>query len=616
MHRKPPTSQEIISMLQSYNLKLQPKQKHALKSRIFDNINVQEPELIKQLGQLKNSLEFAPHKKDLVKSIVGTTIRINQNPWVNLQQIYQSFFANLKPLSGFALLILLVASLILEPFSFSNQVFAAEKRYLQNIDSSVTINRINGEITSFKEATGQTFQIENNDILIFGPETNAELKILGGIVRPAANSKLKVIVNAEDTKIELIEGAAWFNIKKIDNEISTYVTAPGIKLAPQNSIFDVSVKDFTRVINIDQNLNGTLNDGKQIIPITIPPAQSLKFRPKTPATQYEQLAFSDLELTESEQARIKTNLNADINFEKYFNSELLEFAQAKVGSTPNEPIKYATKEIIRQTKLAFTLDPVKKAQAKTKIAEEKLIEAQILVYQNKIEPDKTAKLETKEQIEKLLVEAKTSITEINAAANNLQADAPSSTKLIKDELANALLTSKIVVDASSSAIEQTSTPDQQETLSELQEITNTIEIAAQIAQIDLQTTNIAPSSTDNELSIETNSIEPTSLVTPETRSDSITSTVDLSKQSSDTPVPVIDESTTDNIAITAKEEPSSTIEVTSGITTVPPQTTTTTPTITTQLQENGSTNLEEISNTSLQKIEIRLDPIDSSFLKN
>lgn len=355
------------------------------------------------------SVSFSASSKALLKEKLLLLVERKSS----FQENLLSFFTFSSKFAFGTLASFLVLTLLLNPYSQMRTVKASAVSKIQTFEGEVLITR-----------DGLEHFLQDEIILKKGDhietKENSSLTIVfadSSLMRLSENTELVLSDLTKDdsslqVEIDLKQGKAWNNLigLKKGGASFTFATDELEGNISTTAIFDLEAKDsYSRVVNFSKDVVFTLPDrDKELV---LSKGDLLKVS----ADDYE--VDLDSVLQEKDLEWIQDNLQKDIDYSEELVRNLLEERKDKAGTVPGS-VWYPVEELGRSAKLAVTLDPVKKDKVKLEIANEKLMEAEVLLDEGKdpaelLEEYQATIEEVAGNIDKLKVESFEEADELN-----------------------------------------------------------------------------------------------------------------------------------------------------------------------------------------------------------
>jgi len=310
----------------------------------------------------------------------------------------------------------LVLVLLIRPYESVKTAQAFSTNRIQSFEGEVLITRAGlrhtlqeelvlkpGDIIKTRAGSKATIVFADNSLLRLNENTKITLDVLS-----AEAVDLEVDVTLLEGKLwgnltGLGRGGADFNFKTndLDGEVIS------------SAIFDLEAGEtYSRVVNFGNDMVLTVAANQEDKSVALSKGDLLR-------VDTDSLNFDEV-LSEIDIEWIKVNLKQDIKYNEELLQSLLEERRETAGTVPGS-VWYPVEELGRSAKLAVTLDPVKKDQIKLEIANEKLMEAEVL-------------LEDGKEVGELLEEYQDAIEEVAANVDDLQEDSLEEADVLNQDL--------------------------------------------------------------------------------------------------------------------------------------------------------------------------------------
>ncbi|MCF7845701.1 MAG: FecR domain-containing protein [Candidatus Peribacteraceae bacterium] len=286
-------------------------------------------------------------------------------------------------------------------------IFSAirEPTHIEIEKGTVTVNGV-----SVADGTN----LNEGDYIELGEATEASIVFFDNSVsRLAAGTKLTVTQaggfdskqSASHVKLNLNFGQIWSKVTKLVNSESTFeVSTSDVAAAVRGSAFDVAVSEGgnTAVMAVEHSLQLKKiknSEAEKDETVAIVEGQKAVSQPRvrrattadTPAVSENSVRFKVERITDAERETtwFQKNERADIIQEIKVRRKIERAQEDLIGSLPGD-LGYTIKGLRDATLLTLASKPEKKAEVASKIAERKIIEAQVLMRRG---DDETAELQ-------------------------------------------------------------------------------------------------------------------------------------------------------------------------------------------------------------------------------
>jgi len=384
------------------------------KSRVKKNLmqDLENASFIEKISLKLNEVSFALPAKALLKEKLLLIVDKKPTFIDDLLSVitFSSKFA-FGTLASFLVLMLLA-----QPYSQIKTAKASSTNRIQSFEGEILITRAGlrhtlqdelvlkpGDIIKTRQGANATIVFADNSLLRLNENTKIQLDSL-----TAEAVDLQVAVSLEQGKLwgnltGLGRGGADFKFKtsNLDGEVIT------------SAIFDLEAGDsYSRVVNFGNDMVLTVAASQENKSVALSKGDLLR-------VDTDKIDFDEV-LSETDINWIKLNLQQDIDYNDELVQNLLQERREVAGTVPGS-VWYPVEELGRSAKLAVTLDPVKKDQIKLEIANEKLMEAEVL-------------LEDGKEADELLEEYQDVIEEVAASVDNLQEDSLEEADVLNQDL--------------------------------------------------------------------------------------------------------------------------------------------------------------------------------------
>jgi len=415
-----------------------------MKSRLMKDISSNDP-LWARIKQSIADVKLSVHGKAIMKEKLFAIVE-GQRSWfddfVSMFSVRRLIPKAVASVSAFALLFVM----IIQPFTSVGIVSASSFTRIVGFEGEVFVER-----AGLKVAVDKEMGLQEGDKVVTGEGASAEIIYADdSISRLNESTKVSYTLLDDDTvnthiDMEVIEGQVWNNVVGLVGEDAFFaVTADNLKAkVTDKSTFDIEVTDsYTRVVTLDNAVNLTLKRLNEVIPATLSKGKLVKVKKKTPYLSYlDTLSFNE-RLSEFDLDWYQDNLLNDKIYISNLEDEIYKIRRKEAGITPDSPL-YPVKDLGRKARLALTVDPVKKEKVKLNIANQQLLEAEVLIAKGE---NDTAK-ELLDNFEETVVGVAGRVDEIKEEsfekAEELSEDLKKSVKTHKKSLKNVLPNSDV-----------------------------------------------------------------------------------------------------------------------------------------------------------------------------
>lgn len=406
------------------------------------NEEVETPDRIAMKARLMQTLHYkdsfwrsVKHVVSGVKPTVNSRVIMKEKLFAMVEGSSTSFWQMFAPrkltasIAAFALLFVA----IVQPFTSVTSVRANVFTRVVSYSGEVKVLRGGSEI-----GVDSDMPLNEGDTLVTGPAGFVEVRFSDdNLVRLGSSSKLvmKEFENPVSTQVELqvLEGEVWSNVigvygedsyfKFVSNNLSGRVTSA--------STFDVAATDaYTRVVAISRPVSLKLAYDGDVVPANLSAGQMVKVKKETPYLSYlDKLAFEE-RVSEVDMDWFASNIRLDQIYKARLAADLSEQRKKEAGITPDS-FFYPVKELGRATRLALAVSPEKKSALELKIANQKILEAEVMISKG-----------DRNTADALLAQSQQKFEKVTNQVNQLKMDEPESSKKIEAELNNAVLDQK------------------------------------------------------------------------------------------------------------------------------------------------------------------------------
>jgi hypothetical protein len=308
----------------------------------------------------------------------------------------------------------MMAVIVLQPFTTINLASAYSETKVQSFEGDVYLVRngleakINKQVTllpgdQLKTADGSKASIvfPDDSIVRLGNKTEVKINHLNDD---------RVDTQAE---IEIKEGKVWNNLIGLNGEESffKFIVDNVEGKVTEESTFDIEVtEDYTRVVTLQDTVSLEVKAKEKVVPTVLGTGEMVKVKKDTAEFAYlDEEALNKDDNVDAEW--VEQNLQEDEKHVEEVTQKVLKERKREAGVTPGN-VFYPLEELQRKTKVAVTKDPVKKEQVKLEIANQKLLEAEVILTKGKKNGDEDAK--------DLLEEYETTVTEVAKKVDELK----------------------------------------------------------------------------------------------------------------------------------------------------------------------------------------------------
>lgn len=405
---------------------IQPADKVGMKTRLLSEIHYKDP-FYRKIHAVVQNVRPSVNMRVLTKEKLLAAFDLEKRSWFEIPAVRR--FASVATLAAFMFMV------VFQPFATTNVVRANDGTRIVGFSGVVTVQR-NGELFN----AVKDFPLNEGDVIQTGPAGFAEVVFADDSVSRLGGDTRVVMSGLDEDELEfnanvtVLAGEVWSNVLGGDDDYNFRFNAENLSGTVQTSaVFDVEVMDgFVRIVTLDNSVKLLLNNDGDVVPAVLRKGQLVKVKKETPVASY--LAQQSLE-----------DKLADLNLDWYeanFKQDSFYYAQLRdkkflhrseeAGITPDS-LFYPMKEFRRAARLAVTFDPIKQSQMELVIANQKLLEAEVLLSKG-----------DKETARKLLKEYEESLGKVATTVSSLKQEANPETDQKVADLNKALSVSLVV----------------------------------------------------------------------------------------------------------------------------------------------------------------------------
>lgn len=303
--------------------------------------------------------------------------------------------------------------IVLQPFTTINLASAHSETKVKSFEGDVYLVRNGLEAKINKEVT-----LIAGDQLKTGEGSKASIVFPDdSVVRLGHKTDVKINHLNDDrvdtqAEIEIKEGKVWNNLIGLDGEESffKFIIDNVEGKVTQESTFDIEVtQDYTRVVTLQDTVSLEVKAQQKVVPAVLGTGEMVKVKKDTAEFAYlDQEALSKSNRVDAEW--VEQNLQEDQKHQEAVAEKVTKERQKEAGVTPGS-FFYPLEELQRKTKVAVTTNPVKKEQVKLEIANQKLLEAEVILAKGK---------KNEQDAKNLLVEYEATVTEVAKKVDELK----------------------------------------------------------------------------------------------------------------------------------------------------------------------------------------------------
>lgn len=355
--------------------------KDSLRHKILTQHVVKSPLEIQVESSLA-SQKLSVNRRVLMKEKLMLLVNASVPKWY--EQLFYSH--TLKRGVAFSMLFVLTVGLVFQPFSATEVVKAYTPTKISMYSGNAFVERKGQMLPVTKD-----FVLFEGDVVQTGPAGFVEIVFADESISRLSNStKIHLtkldnkVVNA-NTEVDLVRGELWVNTLGLNGVSANFaVNSEGLTTSVNSkAVFDKEITDnFVRVVSLENSLDLELLEEDSLIPATLKKGQLVKVKKDTPYNTYlDQVAFED-RLSDFNLDWIASNYKQDEFYIETLSENRIIDLEEKAGITPDSYF-YPVKEFQRAARLAITFDPIKQAELQLAIANQKLIEAEVLIDKGK-----------------------------------------------------------------------------------------------------------------------------------------------------------------------------------------------------------------------------------------
>lgn len=303
--------------------------------------------------------------------------------------------------------------IVLQPFTTINLASAHSETKVQSFEGDVYLVRNGLEAKINKQIT-----LVPGDQLKTGEGSKASILFPDdSIVRLGNKTDVKINHLNDDmvdtqAEIEIKSGKVWNNLIGLNGEDSffKFIVENVEGKVTGESTFDIEVtQDYTRVVTLQDTVTLELKAQEKTVPTILGTGEIVKVRNNS--TEFAYLDKDALNQSDSVDAEwVEQNLQEDEIHVEQVTQKIIKERKKEAGVTPGS-VFYPLEELQRRTKVAVTTDPVKKEQVKLEIANQKLLEAEVIL---------TKGSKNGQEAKDLLQEYETTVTEVAKKVDELK----------------------------------------------------------------------------------------------------------------------------------------------------------------------------------------------------
>ncbi len=394
--------------------------KSDMKSRLMQSIEPKS-KFWESLKEVFSGVQISVRSKVVIKEKLLAVVEGEQSSRFNI--------FSLRKTMAFSTAFAMVFVLVLQPFSLIPTVSASLQTRIANYSGSVEVKRSDASLKAAKEMS-----LQEGDLLSTGPAGFAEVVFSDNSIIRLGNAtsvslkKLDRFGEKEVYQVRVLDGEVWGHMLGVDSDSVFKFTAANLSgTVKTDATFDIEVTDsFTKLLTIDESIDLLLSHNGELVPTSLREGKMIKVKSETPYLSYlDTLAFNE-QLSEFDLDWVQSNLNQDRIYEQKLLERIALDRKNAAGITPDNPF-YAFKQLKRATRVAFAIDPVKKNQLEIGYANQKLLEAEVMISEGK-----------KEQANKLIKDYETKVVEVKEDIDEIKKSDPDKAVAIEKTLASSL----------------------------------------------------------------------------------------------------------------------------------------------------------------------------------
>lgn len=328
------------------------------------------------LSEAYSSAELSVYKKTILKEKLFMIMNVNTKPF-DIRNYVQSFAA------GFMALALVFTSVL--DIGGVQTAQASVPISVSAVSGDVKVVRLGNELSVYPgfnitqkdmiKTTGGFVEMIFSDKSVLRINSNSEVSI----------DDLDIYVGKTDSSMSIKKGSVWFNAIGGDDRLSEYnfKTSEMLVEVDDDSVLSVEVNDlFGQVAVFGESAEVNYKTKGQFESSILRKGDLIKVKKEQGVISVVDtvLLADDLEI--NQRNWYLDNLKKDSLYKESLAETSLIASKDKFKVRPDS-LWYPLKEAQRATKLALTLDPVKKAEFELEIADQKLHEARILKVEGK-----------------------------------------------------------------------------------------------------------------------------------------------------------------------------------------------------------------------------------------
>lgn len=351
---------------------------------------------ISTLAKAFESVEMSVHKKVMMKEKLILVQELDKSSvwqWVWYKKLVSGFVA-------FSFLAVIVNF----PFERNQVAQAVSPVSVSAVSGSVRVIRLGQEIEVYP-----SFQLFASDKVVtqdgFVEVVFADKSVLR--VKEDSHLVIDKVMNfagRTDSTMTLKSGGFWFNAVGGANRNSEYNFRSSELLVEvdDDSVIAMEVNNvFGQVVVFAESAEVNYKTQESFQSSSLRKGDVIKVKREQDSLSVVDSVLLAEDLGQFQRIWYLDNLRKDQIYRQFLFDESLIASRSKVVVTPDS-LWYPLKEAQRATRVAFTFDPVKKAEVKLQIADEKLHEAKILTNDGKTELAQKNLVEYKKAIDSVI----------------------------------------------------------------------------------------------------------------------------------------------------------------------------------------------------------------------
>lgn len=289
-----------------------------------------------------------------------------------------------KVLSG-GLAFAVLFAMVNTPYEFTDVAKASSPISVSAVSGNVKVLRLGQEINVYP-----SFQLSASDKVI---TQDGFVEIVfedKSLLRVNENSNIVIdninnFAGRTDSTISIKSGSFWFNAVGGANRTSEYnFRSPELLVeVDDDSVLSMEVNDlYGQVVVFSESAEVNYRSKESFQSSVLRKGDLIKVKKEQDEISVVDSVLLAEDISVNQRTWYLDNLKKDQLYKQSLADESLLKSRGRITVTPDS-LWYPLKEAQRATKVALTLDPVKKAEVKLQIADEKLHEAKILTDEGK-----------------------------------------------------------------------------------------------------------------------------------------------------------------------------------------------------------------------------------------